>query len=56
MSLPAKKTGSEESTALIELFVAVVILLAILLLWLLHLVFNQGRRRVVVLGRGSRHQ
>lgn len=55
MSLPGKELGLTASGSLTDLFAAALILSAILAIWLLAIICNQGRRRVVILGRRDHH-
>lgn len=51
MSLTGRELGSTAFGSLTDLFVGALILSAILAIWLLAIICNQGRRRVVILGR-----
>lgn len=50
-----REAGSLAFFSLTELFVGAMMLSIILAIWLLALICNQGRRRVVILGRRDRH-
>ena len=56
MSPKEKEHGLTVSGSHTDLFVVVLILSVILAIWLLSIICNQGRRRVVILGRRDLRQ